>query len=583
MSPRLSLRHQKRDDDAEPEEPWKVAPAPEPDGAVAPGQAVEAAPEPEPAAAPEPEPAAAPEPEPAAAPEPEPAAAPEPEPAAAPEPEPAAAPEPEPAAAPEPEPAAAPEPEPASPLSPTARAALKQLAELASASPDPASAGPDQAVVGVADQPAPPALQLDSLYYDGLLAGMDAERLATDFGTPLFAYDLDLIGRRIDALGAVLPFGFRLAFAVKANPALGVLAHIAGTGIGADIASAGELEAVLRAGFAPVSIAMTGPGKRDEELAAAVTACIGAITVESPAELERLDAIAARLGRRQPVMLRLGVSGDAKLERVRLIGGAEGKFGMPLPDLMAAAVTAAASPNLELLGVHAFGASNILDANRIADHIAELVEVGKEVAAKAGIRLRLIDAGGGLGIPYADNEPALDLALLKGRLDELRGRWDNDPDLREMEVLLEPGRYLAGPAGAFVARVVDVKGTPEAPVAIVDGGINHLARPALVRQEQRVVLLGPDAAERPIVPSLIAGPLCTGLDVLALKSRLPRPRVGDLVAVLDAGAYGFTESMPFFLSHASAAEVAVKEGQARLIRPSLTPNELLDREIAPRW
>jgi diaminopimelate decarboxylase len=451
------------------------------------------------------------------------------------------------------------------------------------------AAGEPAAVEQAAGEPAaapevePEAPPIDGLLRDGRLAGIAPNTLATDFGTPLYVYDLDLIGRRIDALGAVLPFGFRLAFAVKANPALGVLAHVAGCGIGADIASGGELETVLRAGFAPVSIAMTGPGKRDDELAAAVTAGIGAVTVESLGELERLDAIAARFRRRQPILLRLAVADDAKLERVRLIGGANGKFGMPLLVLREAARRAAASPNLELLGVHAFGASNLLDAGRLVDHVAELVAVGKEVAAEAGVPLLLVDAGGGLGIPYAEGEPPLDLALLGSRLEELRGRWAEDPALREMEVLLEPGRFLAGPAGAYVARVVDVKGTPEAPVAILDGGINHLVRTALVRQPQRLAVLAPDADSRERVPTTVAGPLCTGLDVFALEASLPRPQVGDLIAVLDAGAYGFTESMPYFLSHPTAAEVAVRGGHAHLIRPRVSPRELLDAQIAPRW
>jgi diaminopimelate decarboxylase len=427
------------------------------------------------------------------------------------------------------------------------------------------------------------ARRIESILHIGLLAGASPENLAREFGTPFYVYDLDLISRRIDALGAVLPFGFRLAFAVKSNPALGVLAHIAGCNIGADIASGGELEAVLRAGFAPVTVAMTGPGKRDEELSAAVAAGIGAVTVESLGELERLDAIAAGLHRRQPVMLRLAVSDDAKFERVRLIGGVEGKFGMPLPVLAQAARYAAASPNLELLGVHAFGASNVLDAARLADHVAEIVAVGKEVAEEAGVPLLLVDAGGGLGIPYADGEQPLNLALLGARLEEMRLAWAQDPALQEMEVLLEPGRFIVGPAGAYVARVVDVKGSEGAPVAILDGGIHHAVRTALVRQPQRLVILAADAASRDRVPTTVAGALCTGLDVFAVGTELPRPRVGDLIAMLDAGAYGFTESMPFFLSHATPAEVAIKGGEARLIRPRMTPRELLDAQIAPRW
>jgi diaminopimelate decarboxylase len=423
---------------------------------------------------------------------------------------------------------------------------------------------------------------IDSVLRSGRLAGLSPAALAEEFGTPFYVYDLDMIGRRVEALRAVLPRGSRIAFAVKANPSLAVVAHLRRCGVGADVASGGELETVLRAGFDPATIVMTGPGKLDEELAAAVAAGIGLVTVESPAELRRLEAVAARVGRRQPILLRLAVAEDARLETVRLMGGSGGKFGMPLGTLVETARTAASSEHVELLGVHAFGASNLRDAEQLVGHIVELVEVGRLVAAETGVLPRLVDAGGGLGIPYADGERPLDLARLGRRLTELRKRWDGDAALGGMDVLLEPGRFLVGPAGAYVARVVDVKGPDSAPVAILDGGINHLVRPVLVRSEHRLAVLTADAGGVP-VHATVAGPLCTGLDVFTTEAVLPRPRVGDLVAVLDAGAYGFTESMPFFLSHPTAAEVAVRDGRARLIRPRITPGELLDRQVDPDW
>jgi diaminopimelate decarboxylase len=423
---------------------------------------------------------------------------------------------------------------------------------------------------------------LDGILNAGLLAGMSPAALAEEFGTPFYVYDLDLIGRRVEALRAALPRGFRIAFAVKANPSLAVVAHLNRCGVGADVASGGELATVLRAGFEPQNIAMTGPGKRDEELAAAVAAEIGFITVESPGELRRLEAIAAAAGKRQPILLRLAVAEDAHLETVRIISGVEGKFGMPLHQLTETARVAAASKNVELLGVHAFGASNVRDAEQLVGHVADLVEIGRRVAAEAGTTLRLVDAGGGLGIPYSDGERPLDLDRLCRRLGELRARWDSDAALREMEIVMEPGRFLVGPAGAYVARVVDVKGHDSAPVAILDGGINHVLRPALIGSEQRLAVLASDCL-RAMVKTTVAGPLCTGLDVFTTGAMLPRPRVGDLVAVLDAGAYGFTESMPFFLSHPTAAEVAVKAGRAKLIRPRITPSELLERQENPSW
>ncbi len=434
-----------------------------------------------------------------------------------------------------------------------------------------------------AGQGGPGRAQLDGMLGDGLLAGLSGEELAREFGTPLYVYDLDLVGRRVAALRSALPEGFRLAYAVKANPSLAVLAAIRATGIGADIASLGEFEAVTRAGFEPGQVTWTGPGKTDLELETAVRAGLGAVTVESPGELARLDRIAAAAGRRQAIMLRLAVSEDARFERVRLIGGAEGKFGMPLPVLREAACQAAASPNLELLGLHAFGASNLADADRIVRHVAELVDVAGEVAGEAGTPLRLVDAGGGLGIPYAESDPRLDLYRLGAGLSKLRTLWSASSNLARAEILFEPGRWIVGPAGALLLRVVDVKGTAEAPVAIVDGGINHAVRPALVRQQQRLVSLAADAGSRDRVPVMVAGPLCTGIDVLGRDAPMARPRPGDVLAMLDAGAYGFTESMPLFLSHPWAAEVAIRDGQARLVRPRLMPSEMLDRQILPDW
>jgi diaminopimelate decarboxylase len=435
---------------------------------------------------------------------------------------------------------------------------------------------------GVVARSAGGAAGLDGILEGGRVAGLDPAELAREFGTPFYVYDLDLIERRVDALRAILPAGFRVAFAVKSNPSLAVLSHMARLGLGADVASGGELTTVLRAGFDPAVIAMTGPGKRDEELAAAVNADVGIITVESLGELRRLEVIAAANGSCQPILLRLSVSADERLETTRLIGGADGKFGMPLPDLEEAARFAAASPHLELLGLHAFGASNLRDADQLAGHVADLVEVARRVTEEAGVPLRLVDAGGGLGIPYADAEEPLDLAQLSRRLAGLRAAWDDQPELGEMAVLLEPGRFLVGPAGAYVARVVDVKGPDAHPVAILDGGINHVVRPALTGTPHRLAVLSSDRL-RALVPVTVAGPLCTGIDVFTSGDSLPRPRVGDLVAVLDVGAYGFTESMPLFLSHPTPAEVAILGGVARLARPRIDPSVYLDRQIDPTW
>ncbi len=422
---------------------------------------------------------------------------------------------------------------------------------------------------------------------DGRLGGVSPDDLAARFATPLFVYDLDVIDGQVEALRAVLPTVVELAYAVKANPALSVVAHLGGCGLGADVASGGELETAARAGIPADRVVMTGPGKRDDELRAAVLAGVRAVTIESVGELARLEAIAATLGRRQPVMLRAAVSGGHGLERVRLVGddGAR-KFGMDASDLLPAARRAAASPHLELLGVHAFGASNVLDADGLVEHVAATAAIARRVAVAVGTPLRLIDAGGGLGIPYDVDQQPLDLPRLGAGLRALAAGWLADPVLRGARLLLEPGRFLVGPAGAYLARVVDRKTVDDTIVIILDGGIHHLLRPALVGQPHRILGLGTPvaaASDGRKLPVTVAGPLCSGLDVFGRATVMIPPEVGDLVAVLDVGAYGFTESMPLFLSHPMPAEAAVRNGQAALIRPRIEPGSWLDAQVVPSW
>jgi diaminopimelate decarboxylase len=427
-------------------------------------------------------------------------------------------------------------------------------------------------------------LSRNEILAQGRLGGMAPEELARRFGTPLYAYDLDVVERQVEALRAALPAAIELAYAIKANPSLAVVAAMARLGLGADVASGGELEAAQRAGIVASSIVVTGPGKRDDELAGAVQAGVRAITVESPGELDRLEGIAAELRRRVPILLRAAqVTGD-RPERIRLVGdGGAGKFGMDPGDLLGAARRAVRSDHLELLGLHAFAASNVLDPLALADHIGSTVAAAVGLARRIGFPLRLVDAGGGLGIPYEPYEEPLDLAALGRYLRPMAEIWAGDPVTRSARLLLEPGRFLVGPAGAYLARVVDCKTVNGTVVIILDGGIHHFLRPALVRQEHRLHVFGSGTSDSPARPVAIAGPLCSGLDVFARDRVLVPPEVGDLVAILDAGAYGYTESMPFFLSHPTPAEVGLRGGRAELLRPRLDPGEWLDRQHSPAW
>jgi diaminopimelate decarboxylase len=236
--------------------------------------------------------------------------------------------------------------------------------------------------------------------------------------------------------------------------------------------------------------------------------------------------------------------------------------------------------------LHAFGASNVLDASALAGHVAATVATARRIGLAIGAPIRLIDAGGGLGIPYEAHQESLDLVGLGAGLREITADWAGDPVLRDARLLLEPGRFLVGPAGVYLARVVDRKTVDGSIVVILDGGVHHVLRPALVGQEHRVRALAARAegsVNGRLQPVTVAGPLCSGLDVFSQSAVMIPPDVGDLMAVLDVGAYGFTESMPLFLSHPIPAEVAVRRGRAELIRPRTEPTRWLDDQVVPDW
>ena len=408
------------------------------------------------------------------------------------------------------------------------------------------------------------------IWRDGLLAGLDPAALAATYGTPLYVYDLDMIEARGRRLRSALPARFDVAYAAKANPSLAVIAAAIASGTGVDVASSGELEAALRAGASPRTIVVTGPGKNDALLRRATAIGVRAVVVESPGELERLERAAEAAGTVAGVLFRLPAHAGQT-------------FGMSWDDAVDAARRARASSRLEPLGVHAFGVSAERDPAVLVAHVERTVEAGRRLAGAAGFPLRLVDAGGGLGVPYADGDDELDLHAFGRLLAGLDEAWRAEPSTTgAMRVVLEPGRFLTAPAGAYIARVVDVKRLHGRHVAVLDGGINHLLAPALIGRHHRLQLAGSASSDgRTLVPTDLVGPLCTSLDVLDRLDAFPETRPGDLVVARDVGAYGFTQSMPWFLSHEGPAEIGVSAGRAHLLRARLDPGAMVAAQVIP--
>ncbi len=411
---------------------------------------------------------------------------------------------------------------------------------------------------------------------------MDLQQLADKYGTPLYLYDGSLFVRQYQKLRAALPSQIEIFFAMKSNPNLAIVSVFRKLGAGADIASLGELQTALKAGIAPQKIVFSGPGKTDAELEAALKADIFSINVESEGELERLQKIAQRLHKRARVGLRLNVP-FAPGEGAVIIGGAAPqKFGIDLVRAHEAVRLAQELSHLELIGIHIFNASNVLDAEALVKNAETILSTALTLARETGFALRYIDIGGGLGVPYSQSERELDVAAFG------RGLAESISSLQmETRILVEPGRYLTAEAGVYLTRVLDMKETRGVRFVIVDGGVHHLLRPVLVGQSHPVRAIYIRRGEARFAPLsaerwTIAGPLCTALDYLAKDVELPHLlEVGDLVVIEKMGAYGFTESMPYFLSHPTPAEVLIWKGRDYLIRRRQRPEELWAQQSVP--
>ncbi len=403
--------------------------------------------------------------------------------------------------------------------------------------------------------------------------------IAERFGTPFYVYDFGAVESRVAALRETVGPRFEIAYAVKANPSLGLLTVLARTGIGADVASRGELRTARKAGFPAARLLATGPSKSDADHEALIGAGVGQIHAEGPEELERMEAIAARLGRSVRVGLRLNPEWGIE-ERTAIIGGPGAKkFGFDLPSARRALRDRARFPHLSIGGFQVFNASNVLDARALVENARRVLELAATLSRRYDVPLRVVDFGGGLGVPYQDGEKPLDLKVLGRGLARLASNVARVARLEKTRLVFEPGRFLVAGAGEYVVRVVGTKASRGRLYALVDGGVHHLLRPALIGTPHRVRAVVPRPG--PSRKCTVAGPLCTSVDLLHPSTRMPVPLAGDLLSVENAGAYGYTESMPLFLSHEWPAEVGVREGRIALLRRPPAVRDLLARQFRP--
>lgn len=410
-------------------------------------------------------------------------------------------------------------------------------------------------------------------YRDGQLfaEGVALPALAQRFGTPTYVYSRAHIEAQYRAYADALDgMPHLVCFAVKANSNLGVLNVLARLGAGFDIVSCGELERVLAAGGQPDRIVFSGVGKTRDDMRRALEVGVHCFNVESTDELERLQQVAAELGVKAPVSLRVNPDVDAGTHPYISTGLKENKFGIAIADAEAVYARAAELANLQVVGVDCHIGSQLTSLPPFLDALDRLLGLIDRLAAR-GIHIRHLDLGGGLGVRYRDEQPPLAGDYIQAVRQRIEGRG--------LALVFEPGRSIVANAGVLLTRVEYLKHTAHKDFAIVDAAMNDLIRPALYQAWMNVVAVQPREGEGRRYD--IVGPICETGDFLA-KDRPLELAEGDLLAVCSAGAYGFVMSSNYN-TRGRAAEVLVDGDEAFEVRRRESVQELYAGEsLLPR-
>lgn len=388
-------------------------------------------------------------------------------------------------------------------------------------------------------------------------------------GTPLFVYDQEKLESRYSSLRQVLPSRISIYYSIKANPNPAFLRFFVQKGCGLEVASAGELQQALAAGCPADEILFAGPGKTEAELALAISHAIGEIHAESKVEIDRISGISASQGRRTAVALRVNPGEEGRGGAMQM-GGKPAPFGIDEENLDPLLQRVASDRNLEFCGIHLFSGTQILDYRVLLAQYRKGIEIARRMSATVGLPLRTVDFGGGLGIPYFAGESALDLTQLGIGLHELMATIEQERFFEATRFVVEPGRFLVGEAGLYVARITDIKTSRGKKYLILDGGMNHhLAASGnlgqIIKRNFPIAIIS--KFDSPAMEEVdVVGPLCTPLDTLGRALQFPTAEIGDLVGVFQSGAYARAASPLGFLSHPTPPEVLVRHDEDLLIR-----------------
>ncbi len=400
--------------------------------------------------------------------------------------------------------------------------------------------------------------------------GVAVRDMVEQFGTPLYIYSHATLERHYRAMdGAFADMPHTICYSMKANSNLAVLKTFFGLGGGVDIVSGGELYRALAAGVEPGKVVYSGVGKKDDEIEYALNTGILMFNVESEEELDRINMIAGRLGKKAGIAIRVNPDVDPETHPYITTGLKKAKFGINIERSLEQYRRAARMANLDVMGIDCHIGSQLTKVSPFVDTVKKLKRLIEGVR-ESGVNLRYFDLGGGLGITYSDEAPPLP--------DEYGAAITAETRDLGLHLLFEPGRNLVGNAGILVARCLYVKRGEEKNFIIVDAAMNDLARPSLYGSYHGVQAVKKD--QDGVIVADIVGPICESGDFLAKDREVPKFRQGDLVAFMSAGAYGFAMSSNYN-SRPRAVEVMVKGDTFVAVRERETYEDLVRGEKIP--
>ncbi|MFI5364214.1 MAG: type III PLP-dependent enzyme [Candidatus Binatia bacterium] len=406
------------------------------------------------------------------------------------------------------------------------------------------------------------------MHEDGAAMNDVLRKVARDFGTPCFVYFADQMRERVERVRSAFGNRFHISYAVKSNPNPGILRRLRGVVDTLDVSSAGEVRSAIACGWEPAKLGFTGPGKTQDELQTAVDVGVGEVIVESLDETEALSRLAGQARKRQNVVVRISPRLVPRGFGVNM-SGKWTQFGIDEEDLDPALRTIQRLPHLDLCGFHIYSGTQCLKAEAIAENYEIFIDVFKRVCQAHAVKPRRLIFGSGLGIPYYENDSAVDLAAVAAKANVAVDAFKADRVFSSTQLVLETGRYVVGEAGVFVMRVIRKKHSRGIDIGICDGGMHHhLAASghlgAVVQRNYQMFKIAEGQDLGPEHVYNLVGPLCTTIDTLGRQVKFRGLEPGDLIGIRNSGAYGLTASPMHFISHPPPKEIVVETVQGRL-------------------